>query len=146
VLISPATRLPLARVLLLPLDITTSHLLPFATYTARVDPTFATENPSVPMGKTPLTHFTSAFLLRTRKVMRAYGQDAMQLHDIAAVWGAITHPPGLKGTAPGWTVRRRLFQIERCALPPVRPHNMLNQTLDMVAQRWRTHAWDVRRG
>ncbi|KAI0247287.1 Inosine/uridine-preferring nucleoside hydrolase domain-containing protein [Lactifluus subvellereus] len=113
VLISPATRLPLARVLLLPLDITASHLLPFATYNARVDPTFATETPSVPMGKTPLTHFTSAFLLRTRKVMRAYGQDAMVLHDIAAVWGAIAHPPGLQGTAPGWTVRRRLFRMER---------------------------------
>ncbi len=115
VLVSPATRLPLALVLLLPLDITTSHLLPFAGYTARIDPSFAVDSPSVPTGKTPLTHFTSAFLRRTRSVMRAYGLDAMQLHDITAVWAAIAHPPGLEGPAAGWTFRRRLFSIERCA-------------------------------
>ncbi|KAH9971125.1 nucleoside hydrolase [Lactifluus volemus] len=113
VLIAPATRLPLTRVLLLPLDITTSHLLPFATYNVHVDPTFATEMPSIPTGKAPLTHFTSAFLLRARKVMRAYGVDAMELHDITAVWAAVAHPPGLQGSAPGWTVRHRLFQMER---------------------------------
>lgn len=115
-LISPTTRLPLARVLLLPLDITSTHLLPFSSYTARIDPSFATDRPPVLTTKTPLTHFTSAFLRRTRSVMRAYGRDAMELHDIAAVWAAIAHPPGLEGFAPGWTARRRLFLMERCAI------------------------------
>ncbi|KAI0290395.1 nucleoside hydrolase [Multifurca ochricompacta] len=113
VLISPTTRLPLARVLLLPLDITTTHLLPFVTYTTRVDPTFAADTPSVGMGKTPLAHFTSAFLQRSRAVMLGFGRDAMELHDITAVWAAIAHPPGLEGTAPGWTIRQRFFKIER---------------------------------
>jgi hypothetical protein len=145
VLIAPATRLPLTRVLLLPLDITTSHLLPFATYDIHVDPTFATEKPSVPTGKAPLTHFTSAFLLRARKVMRAFGVDAMELHDITAVWAAIVHPPGLQGSAPGWTVRRRLFQMERCGFPsPIRSHDILNQVPDVAAQQWRTYTGDVR--
>lgn len=116
-LISPTTRLPLARVLLLPLDITSTHLLPFSTYTTHIDPAFATDRPSVPTAKTPLTHFTSAFLRRACSVMRAYGRDAMQLHDIAAVWAAIAHPPGLEGSAPGWTARRRSFLMERCAMP-----------------------------
>jgi hypothetical protein len=49
--------------------------------------------------------------------MRAYGKDAMELHDIAAVWAAIAYPPGLEGSAPGWTARRRLFQMELYALP-----------------------------
>jgi len=48
--------------------------------------------------------------------MRADGKDAMELHDIAAVWAAIAHPPGLAGPAPGWGFRRRKFLIERCAL------------------------------
>ena len=117
VLISPTTRLPLARVLLLPLDITSTHLLPFSTYTTHIDPAFATDRPSVPTAKTPLTHFTSAFLRRACSVMRAYGRDAIQLHDIAAVWAAIAHPPGLEGSAPGWTARRRSFLMERCAMP-----------------------------
>ncbi|KAI0301088.1 Inosine/uridine-preferring nucleoside hydrolase domain-containing protein [Multifurca ochricompacta] len=101
VLISPTTRLPLARVLLLPLDITTTHLLPFVTYTTYVDPTFAADTPSVAVGKTPLAHFTSAFLRRPRAVMRGFGRDGIKLHDITAVWAAIAHPPGLEGTAPG---------------------------------------------
>ncbi|KAH9032452.1 nucleoside hydrolase [Lactarius pseudohatsudake] len=113
VLTSAATRLPLERVLLLPLDITCPHTLPFSAYSKYVDPTFAEDTPSVLAGKTPLTHFSSAFLRRTRRVMRAYGQDGMKLHDIAAVWAAITHPPGLEGAAPGWTVRRRRFEMER---------------------------------
>ncbi|KAH9986999.1 nucleoside hydrolase [Russula compacta] len=113
VLISPTTRLPLARFLLLPLDITSSHLLPFSSYIAHIDPAFAEDRPSVAAGKAPLTHFTNAFLRRTRSVMRAYGQDGMALHDIVAVWAAIAHPPGLEGSAPGWTARRRLFLMER---------------------------------
>lgn len=117
-LISPTTRLPLARVLLLPLDITASHLFPFCSYATHIDPAFAEDRPSVAAGKTPLTHFTSAFLRRTRSVMRAYGLDGMELHDIVAVWAAIAHPPGLEGSAPGWTTRRRLFLMERCVALP----------------------------
>jgi len=113
VLISPTTRLPLARVLLLPLDITSIHLLPFSSYITRIDPAFAIDRPSIPTAKTPLTHFTSAFLRRTRGVMRAYGKDAMELHDIVAVWAAIAYPPWPEVSAPGWTARRRLFQMER---------------------------------
>jgi len=113
VLTSETTRLPLERVLLLPLDITCSHFLPFPTYATHVDPVFATDTPSVPEGKTPLTHFSSAFFRRMRHVMRAHGLDGIELHDIAAVWAAIAHPPGLEGAAPGWAVRRRRFEMER---------------------------------
>ncbi|KAH9008454.1 nucleoside hydrolase [Lactarius hengduanensis] len=113
VLRSETTRLPLERVLLLPLDITCPHTLPFSAYSKYVDPTFAEDAPSVLAGKTPLAHFSSAFFRRTRHVMRAYGLDGVELHDIAAVWAAITHPPGLEGAAPGWTVRRRRFEMER---------------------------------
>jgi len=116
VLISSATRLPLARVLLVPLDLTSTHLLPFSGYATHIDPSFAADRPSVSTDKSPLSHFTSAFLRRTRNVMRAFGQDAMELHDIAAVWAAIAHPPGLEGPAPGWGFRRRKFLIERCVL------------------------------
>jgi hypothetical protein len=142
VLISPTTRLPLARVLLLPLDITSSHLLPFSSYTARVDPAFAIDRPSVPAAKTPLTHFTSAFLRRTRGVMRAYGKDAMELHDIAAVWAAIAYPPGLEGSAKGWTARRRLFQMERYAVPYALAGG--NEATNSDTQGWRAHARHVR--
>lgn len=48
--------------------------------------------------------------------MRAFGRDAMELHDIVAVWAAIAHPPGLEGSAPGWAARRRLFLMERYAM------------------------------
>ncbi|KAH9032457.1 nucleoside hydrolase [Lactarius pseudohatsudake] len=113
VLTSATTRLPLERVLLLPLDITCLHTLPFSAYSKYVDPTFAEDTPSVLAGKKPLTHFSSAFFRRTRRVMRGFGLDGMELHDIAAVWAAITHPPGLEGAAPGWTVRRRRFEMER---------------------------------
>ncbi|KAH9055466.1 nucleoside hydrolase [Lactarius vividus] len=113
VLRSATTRLPLERVLLLPLDITCLHTLPFPAYSKYVDPAFAEDTPSVLAGKTPLTHFSSAFFRRTRHVMRARGQDGMELHDIAAVWAAITHPPGLEGAAPGWIVRQRRFDMER---------------------------------
>lgn len=143
VLISPTTHLPLARVLLLPLDITSTHLLPFSSYITHIDPAFAIDRPSIPAAKTPVTHFTSAFLRRTRSVMRAYGKDAMELHDIAAVWAAIAYPPGPEVSAPGWTARRRLFQMERYAM-----HYALargNESTDPYIQGWRAYAWHVRR-
>ena len=128
VLTSSTTRIPPERVLLLPLDITSSHVLPFVTYSTHVDPTFATDTPSIQAGKRPLTHFSSAFLRRMRHVMRAHGLDGMELHDIAAVWAAIAHPPGLEGPAPGWTVRRRRFEMERYVVPLFfafnGPHNL----------------------
>jgi len=113
VLISSTTRLPPARVLLVPLDLTSTHLLPFSGYATHIDPSFEADRPSVSTDKSPLSHFTSAFLRRTRNVMRAFGQDAMELHDIAAVWAAIAHPPRLEGPAPGWSFRRRKFLMER---------------------------------
>ena len=87
---------------------------PYLFYIRRPYP--ATDTPSAPAGKTSLTHFSSAFFRRMRHVMRAHGLEGMELHDIAAVWAAIAHPPGLEGTAPGWTVRRRRFEMERCVI------------------------------
>ena len=66
--------------------------------------------------------FTSAFLERTREVMLEFGKDAMELHDIVAVWCAVENPPcAVEDDRPnavpklkeGWKARRRLFQIER---------------------------------
>ncbi|KAI9462646.1 Inosine/uridine-preferring nucleoside hydrolase domain-containing protein [Russula earlei] len=48
VLISPTARLPPAQVLLLPLYVTSAHLLPFHGYAMQVDPAFAADKPSVP--------------------------------------------------------------------------------------------------
>jgi len=118
----PNSSIPLERFLLLPLDITTPHELPFPVYAARVDPTFenATARPSRPEDKPPLVHFTSSFLERTREIMVSYGKDAMELHDIVAVWCAIANPPVEVETAgalpklqSGWKASRRRFQIER---------------------------------
>ncbi|KAF7298143.1 IU-nuc-hydro domain-containing protein [Mycena chlorophos] len=113
-----STLLPLDRFIMLPLDITTPHELPFPTYKARVDPSFETSaQPSVAADKSPLVHFTSSFLEQARVVMLQFGKDAMELHDIVAVWCAIENPPHPEGTtdalAPGWKARRRVFDIER---------------------------------
>ena len=68
-------------------------------------------------GKGPLTHFTSAFLERTREIMLQFGKDAMELHDIVAVWCAIANPPQPEGQmpelSPGWAATGRAFDIER---------------------------------
>ena len=80
----------------------------------------ATTRPSQPTGKPPLVHFTSAFLERTREIMVSYGKDAMELHDIVAVWCALANPPveveaagAVPTLQPGWKASRRKFQIER---------------------------------
>jgi hypothetical protein len=105
--------IPLDRFLLLPLDITTPHELPFTVYKAKVDPAFDTSSsPSVVSDKSPLTHFTSAFLEKTREVMLQFGKDAIELHDITAVWCAIENPPS-DFLSPGWKARPRTFDIER---------------------------------
>jgi hypothetical protein len=113
--------LPLDRVVLAPLDITTSHELPFPHYAQKVDPAFkSTAQPSNPDGKSPLVHFTSSFFERTREIMLEWGKDALELHDIVAIWCAIENPPeinpvgGLPGMSTGWSVAERTFDIERC--------------------------------
>lgn len=112
--------LPLDRVVLAPLDITTSHELPFPHYAQKVDPAFkSTAQPSNPDGKSPLVHFTSSFFERTREIMLEWGKDALELHDIVAIWCAIENPPeinpvgGLPGMSTGWSVAERTFDIER---------------------------------
>ncbi|KAL4074162.1 Inosine/uridine-preferring nucleoside hydrolase domain-containing protein [Scleroderma yunnanense] len=118
---SPENGLPLERVMLLPLDITTLHELTFPFYVERVDPTFeSTRKPSIESNKPPLVHFSSAFFERSREVMIEFGKDVLELHDIAAVWCALENPPdsadkevGLPSTSPGWIVMRRKFDIER---------------------------------
>lgn len=115
----PLPHLPLDRFFLLPLDITTPHELRFPYYKEAVDPTFhSTAAPSIQSAKSPLMHFTSSFLERTREVMLEFGKDAMELHDIVAVWCAIANPPMGKNTedgilSPGWRMVKRKFEIER---------------------------------
>jgi hypothetical protein len=105
----------------MPLDITSNHQLPFSIYKEKVDPTFhSTAVPSVKDGKSPITHFTSSFFERTREVMLGFGSDAMELHDIVAVWCAIANSrdlgydkDGVPKLANGWQAVRRQFGVER---------------------------------
>jgi hypothetical protein len=110
--------LPLNRFVLLPLDITTPHELPFPEYRRDVDPAFYNSSlPSNSVNKSPLIHFTSSFLERTREKMLQYGKDALELHDVVAVWCAIENPPLLDAAhmvlAPDWQGCKRVFDIER---------------------------------
>ncbi|PFH52035.1 hypothetical protein AMATHDRAFT_141159, partial [Amanita thiersii Skay4041] len=107
------TRIPLERFLLLSLDITTSHDLPFLVYQVKVDPSFSfSSQPSNEKGKLPVVHFTSSFLERAREAMLRFGKDAMELHDIVAVWCAIDNPPG-EALKAGWVAKERKFDVER---------------------------------
>lgn len=113
--------LPLNRFLLLPLDITTPHELPFPEYKKHVDSAFHNSSlPSISNNKSPLTHFTSSFLERARENMLQFGKDALELHDIVAVWCALENPPFPDGVpmalAPDWQGCTRIFDIERWAL------------------------------
>lgn len=105
--------------MLLPLDITTPHELSFPLYQECVDRLFEnTSRPSKPEEKPPLVHFTSAFFERTREVMIEFGKDAMELHDVVAVWFAANNPPCneehvLPKLIDGWEAHLRLFQVER---------------------------------
>lgn len=54
--------------------------------------------------------------------MLKYGNDAMELHDITAVWCAIENPPAAEETEDGvpllkggWKAARRIFDVERYA-------------------------------
>ncbi|KAJ3861207.1 nucleoside hydrolase [Lentinula novae-zelandiae] len=106
--------LPLDRFLLLPLDITTPHQLPFPLYQKRVDSCFGSSQTS----PKPVTRFSSSFLTHTRQVMNEYEQDAMELHDIVAIWCAIYFPPFPNDlhmeeeSVRGWKAAKRLFDIE----------------------------------
>ncbi|KAF8134586.1 nucleoside hydrolase [Boletus edulis] len=119
--VAPGSGLPLERVVLATLDITTPHELPFPFYTQHIDPTFeSTSRPSIGSVKAPLTHFTSSFLEHAREIMVAFGKDALELHDVVAVWCAIENPPetivqenALPGLSPGWAAVKRKFDIER---------------------------------
>lgn len=113
--------LPLDRVVLAPLDVTTAHELPFPHYVQKVDPAFtSTVQPSIADGKSPLVHFTSSVFEGTREIMLEWGKDALELHDIVAIWCAMENPPeinpvgGLPGMSPGWAIAERTFDIERC--------------------------------
>ncbi|KAJ7647592.1 nucleoside hydrolase [Roridomyces roridus] len=111
---NPKTLVPLDRFILLPLDITTPHEFPFPYYKDKIDPSFETSTqPSDGATKSPLVHFTSSFLEQARVVMLAFGKDAMELHDIVAMWCAIENPPGVDTLAVGWKARNRVFDIER---------------------------------
>ncbi|CAL1707331.1 unnamed protein product [Somion occarium] len=120
---SVPTPIPLEKFILLPLDITTPHELPFPYYIQQIDPSFGGQSQSNNVQSTdegsqsPLVYFTSAFLSRTRQVMLKFGKDAMELHDIAVVWCAIENPPSVSSKPlqlrKGWEVVRRHFQIER---------------------------------
>lgn len=121
------------------MDITTPHELPFPIYETKVDPLFATSpQPQLITNSTtastqpthlqshlntdphattwhhpkPLHHFTSAFFERTRAVMLDYGKDAMELHDVVAVWFAAENPIGVD-LGELWKIERRAFQVER---------------------------------
>ena len=118
----PDQGFPHERFIMVPLDVTTLHELPFPVYKAEVDPEFEnTSSPSISAGKPPLLHFTSAFLERTREIMLSFGKDVMELHDPVAVWFAIENPPGKESTGQspvlkhGWRTTRRQFQVERWA-------------------------------
>lgn len=112
-LVDEQSPIPKERFLILPLDITTPHELPFPVYTERVDTTFpgttTTGNTSESVAAThlrsnPIAHFTSAFLRRTRTVMREFGKDAMELvitlifKSLPFLYFAVTHYVVLKIT------------------------------------------------
>ena len=113
---------PWERFLMLPLDITTPHELPFPVYQRLVDTSFSgVKAPSTWVNKSPLVHLTSSFLEQTRDVMLLFGKDAMELHDIVAMWCAIANPPFADSSAclslaPDWHAESRIFDIERQVL------------------------------
>ena len=98
---------------MIPLDVTTPHELRFQDYKDKVDPEFeSTSSPSQQSAKSPLVHFTSSFLERTREIMLGFGNDAMELHDVVVVWCAISLPALSNCEQHGWTTRKRKFDIE----------------------------------
>ncbi|KAH9935513.1 nucleoside hydrolase [Fomitopsis serialis] len=99
----PNTSIPLERFLLLP------SILPLRTSYPSLSTLLESTQPS----KT-----RRSFLERTREIMVGFGKDAMELHDIVAVWCAIANPPvevetvgALPKLQPGWKASRRKFQL-----------------------------------
>jgi hypothetical protein len=117
--------LPLDRFILLPLDATTPHELKFTDYKDQIDPKFhSTAFPSCEGDKSPLIHLTSSFLESTREIMLQFGKDAMELHDIVAVWCAIENPPRderVLRLREGWQAVKRQFKIERSVIGTLLP-------------------------
>ncbi|CAD6577837.1 MAG: hypothetical protein CYPHOPRED_000385 [Cyphobasidiales sp. Tagirdzhanova-0007] len=109
---------------LLPLDVTSTHLLPWSQYTSFVDPSFPSPAPASSLS--PLTRFTSSFLRHTQEVMAQYGKSAMELHDPLAVYLAMHYTPspsasGSTTSSAGpnlvqltdeWHVEKREFVVE----------------------------------
>ena len=146
----PDQGFPHERFILVPLDVTIPHELPFPVYKTEVDPEFeSTSSPSISAGKPPLSHFTSAFLERTREVMLSFGKDVMELHDPVAVWFAIENPPGKEsaGQPPilkhGWRTTRRQFQVERWVSSRLIRKSATHRTLLYAYQDRRIHTRDA---
>ncbi|KAF8604149.1 nucleoside hydrolase [Ceratobasidium sp. AG-I] len=101
---------------LAPLDLTTSHAVPFSHL---IHPLLASgpllSGPDLSIAMTPLRAFTSVILHRVRRVSRELGiPDAFAMHDPLAVWVALAHA-GVPRGAPlitGWGIEKRDFVIE----------------------------------
>ncbi|WVQ82058.1 hypothetical protein IAT38_004186 [Cryptococcus sp. DSM 104549] len=101
-----------------PLDITTPHAIPFydLIHPSVVPIPDATGVVPTKPAPTPLEAFISAMLVRVRGLQASFGlPDSMEMHDPVAVWYAIAHASGKRGSPPaaGWELRQRDFQIER---------------------------------
>lgn len=66
--------------------------------------------------------------------MNERGKDAMEMHDVAAVWAAVANPPVQDaaeeadyGLADGWNVTRRKFVMERYAPPVHKPTRLYSR-------------------
>ena len=97
---------------LLPLDITSQHTIPFSTL---IRPPTISEEEEEP---TSIRSFLNAMLSRPRIILRAFGLmgDVFEMHDPLAAWFVIQHAEaGIAGTElrDGWETTRRDFVIER---------------------------------
>jgi len=45
--------------------------------------------------------------------MLQFGKDAMELHDIVAVWFAVSNPSQEDALSSGWKMSKRIFDVER---------------------------------
>ncbi|KAK4049666.1 hypothetical protein OIV83_003941 [Microbotryomycetes sp. JL201] len=102
----------LTNLYLLPLDVTTSLTISFDDYKRLVDPELeGSHKPSCPEGKTPLVHFTTAFLEKTIEVIRKFGGEAMEMHDPSCVWALIDCALSDQ-LGKGWNWQWREFEVE----------------------------------
>lgn len=114
----------LSNLYLFPLDITSTLTLPFNMYKSLVDPAFeGTHAPSCPNNKSPLTHFTTAFLEKVVETMKRYGGDAMELHDPAVVWALVDWARHRQVSACGSPMAGNI------ALPPRRGSEMRRRVM-----------------